>query len=544
MRRMTPREMRREIHRLKKKLSRVKTARDFADDPVGYAEQILGITSLWDEQKRILQSLLKPPHRSLVKAGHGVGKTYLAAIAVSWWYDSHDPGVVISTAPSHREVCDLLWSEIRIQRQRVGLGGLQPAAPEMRSGPGHYAKGFTARDGTSFAGRHPDKLLVVFDEATGVDPVFWETTSTMWQPRDGHAWLAIFNPTSTTSQAFIEDHSTDQDGKPTWHQFSLDCLDHPNVKGRGRHDPPLIKAAVSWAQVNQWVQQWCEQIPAGEATATDLEWPAGSGSWWKQGPSFLARARGLWPSGGAWTVWSELNWMAALNRPLESPPINLLPEIGCDTARGGEDFSSIHVRWGMESWSHESSNVWKAPDLMAKLKTTAKLWAERASEIKRGTVDPKTIPMKIDDDGFGRAVSQMLQADGWNVIPIGAATKSISGLYPNKRSELWFQVSDRATGGWIGLGRLDKAVQDRLRQQLLAVEYYLNAAGMRVVEEKEVTREKIGRSPDDADALHLSYLEGYDPGTARFLEGNQAPRDPWGKNPQNPGRERRKIFGV
>ena len=36
----------------------------------------------------------------------------------------------------------------------------------------------------------------------------------------------------------------------------------------------------------------------------------------------------------------------------------------------------------------------------------------------------------------------------------------------------------------------------------------LDPAGRRKVEPKEETKEKIGRSPDDADALLLAYLEG------------------------------------
>lgn len=270
-----------------------------------------------------------------------------------------------------------------------------------------------------------------------------------------------------------------------------------------------------------------------------------NGAWWKQGPSFLARCRGLWPSGGAWTVWSELNWQLAVKRTRTEPPRDMLPEIGGDAAQGGEDFSSIHVRWGHESYHHESSNVWQAPDLMARLRALAKEWAGRASALMptgRDPISAKHIPIKLDDDGFGRACSQMLQREGYNVIQIGAGTKSISGLYPNKRSELWFQISDRATGGWVGLSRLDKPILERLRQQVLCVEYTLNAAGMRLVEKKEITREKIGRSPDDADAMNLAYLEGYELGTAKFIEGNQAVRDPWAEAAET-GQTRRRIWG-
>src|SRR5216684_444349 len=79
-------------------------ARTYETDPVAYAEQVLGITTLWDVQKDVLRSLLVPPCRVLVASGHDVGKTFVAALALNWWYDTFNPGVVISTAPSSREV--------------------------------------------------------------------------------------------------------------------------------------------------------------------------------------------------------------------------------------------------------------------------------------------------------------------------------------------------------------------------------------------------------------------------------------------------------
>lgn len=535
---------RRKLRRLNRKLatSKVKGPADYPEDPVGYATNILKVT-VTDDQADILRSLLKAPYRVLVKAGHSTGKTFLAAIAVNWWYDSFDPGVCITTAPTDRDVKDLLWKEIRMQRQRVGLGGLQPAAAEMRTSPGHYAKGFTATSGSSFVGRHDARMLLVFDEAVGVDPVFWETASTMFRAEPGHAWLAIFNPTSSASWAFIEDQATVYDYAtkttvPKWHRFSLDCLNHPNVKGKGPLDKKIVDAAVSWVQVDTWVQQWCTPVPQHEATATDLEWPMQdcpvweekSRRFWKQGPSFLARCRGIWPSGGGWTVWNDLLWSEALQRGGMPPPVNEFPELGIDASSGaGEDYSSIHVRWGHESYYHESSNAWKAPELMAKIRALAVVWAARATANRvsgADRIDPKSLKIKIDDDLFGRAVTQMLQAEGYRVIPISAASKSISGLYPNRRSELWFQVADRAVLGYIGLKRLAlsmPAVIDRLRQQGLMVEFALNAAGMRVVEPKDITREKIGRSPDDFDAMNLAYLEGSDYETARFIESPHKP---------------------
>ncbi len=75
------------------------------------------------------------------------------------------------------------------------------------------------------------------------------------------------------------------------------------------------------------------------------------------------------------------------------------------------------------------------------------------------------------------------------------------------RDEAWFNAADRARIGFVSFNRLDRKTRARLRQQLLAPEWDVDAAGRRTVEKKDDTKEKIGRSPDDADACNLAYLE-------------------------------------
>jgi hypothetical protein len=100
------------------------------------------------------------------------------------WFDVFDPGVVITTAPTERDVVDLLWTELRLQRERAGLPChfIGARAPEMRTSEEHYAKGYTARKGESFQGRHRQRMLFIFDEGEGVDSNYWTTAKTMFKP--------------------------------------------------------------------------------------------------------------------------------------------------------------------------------------------------------------------------------------------------------------------------------------------------------------------------------------------------------------------------
>src|SRR5262249_53573669 len=105
--------------------------------PVGYAQHILGVR-LTPDQETILRHLLIPPCVVNVPSGNNTGKTFLAAVGASWWYDSFNPGVVYTTAPRHEHVVNVLWGQLRLLRgaARVPLAGfIGPRAPQMYDGP-------------------------------------------------------------------------------------------------------------------------------------------------------------------------------------------------------------------------------------------------------------------------------------------------------------------------------------------------------------------------------------------------------------------------
>ena len=103
--------------------------------------------------------------------------THLAAMVTNWMFDTFNPSLTMTTAPSKRDVEDLLWKEVRMQRLRAGLSDdfIGPSAPEMRTGPDHYAKGYTAARGESFQGRHDANMMFIFDEALAVNETYWRT---------------------------------------------------------------------------------------------------------------------------------------------------------------------------------------------------------------------------------------------------------------------------------------------------------------------------------------------------------------------------------
>ena len=91
-------------------LEREKSAQNMIKDPVLFATQILG-ANLWEREVEILRSI-QHYRRTAIKACHGVGKTFTLAQAVLWWLARYDDGIVLTTAPTRRQVETQLWSEI------------------------------------------------------------------------------------------------------------------------------------------------------------------------------------------------------------------------------------------------------------------------------------------------------------------------------------------------------------------------------------------------------------------------------------------------
>ncbi len=321
----------------------------YRTDPAGYIREVCG-SSLTDKQEEICQKLVTPPFRVMVKAAHSVGKTRLGGGLVSWFYDTHNPGVCLTTAPSARQVRDQLWKEVRKQRKDKS-SFVGPKMPRLEDAADHFAHGFTAEDANSFQGQHEGANFLIFDEAVGVDAVFWEAAETMCQG-ENYYWICFFNPTDTTSQAYVE--CANAEGR--WHVVEMPAIEHPNIGLELAGHPPMFPAAIRLKWLQERLDRWSERIHRDDRKPGDIEFPPGSNIWFRPGPLAEARLLARWPTTGA-GVWSEGVWNLVESCMAEPQAIDL-PEIGVDVARFGADFTTFHVRCGPQRIFHESRNGW------------------------------------------------------------------------------------------------------------------------------------------------------------------------------------------
>lgn len=503
------------------------TGIDFAryrHDPIGFAYEVLGIV-LTPDQKKILLAILIAPGRIKVESGHNVGKSFLMAVILIWWFYTRDPGVVICNAPKLQSSTDVLWTEVRllIARARVRLPDyfVGPKAPELYHTPDHWAKAYTTSKGESYQGRHRDNMLFLFDEDEGIEPIYWQATSTMFQPDKGHAWVACCNPLTTASQSYVESELTDLDGKtPKWKLFTISSLDHPNIVAyREGRDPPF-PSAVSAGQVNTWVKDWTRTVSGGQQLAADIEWPPHSGIYRRPGPTFKSRVLGIRPTEGVDTVWSGEAWKAACTPRWDERECweqNYGITISLDASGYGDDDAAIHVRTGPLSLHHESHNGREPGEMAGILKQKCEEWCEWYNSIaftNRPRITPFDIKVVMEfDGGYGIAVhSHRGRYHNWKGVTVGSASHKFTPdnrpQYKNVRAELWCEAAAKAMRGQMDLSRLPPETLDKLRLQLLTPYFEVLPDGSKLVEPKKDVKERLGRSPDDADALIIAH---YDP---------------------------------
>jgi len=107
----------------------------------------------------------------------------------------------------------------------------------------------------------------------------------------------------------------------------------------------------------------------------------------------------------------------------------------------------------------------------------------------------------IDGGGVGGGVVDTLKSRGYRVIEVnfGAVAKAAT-KYANKRSEMWGDMRD-----WLETGAID--TDQQLSDDMQAPEYGFDKDGRILLERKADMKKRGLASPDDGDALALTFAE-------------------------------------
>ena len=159
--------------------------------------------------------------------------------------------------------------------------------------------------------------------------------------------------------------------------------------------------------------------------------------------------------------------------------------IGVDVARFGDDKSVIFRRQGLQAFT---PRVLSGVDNMT-------LVGNISAEINDFNPDAVFI-----DAGRGEGVIDRLRQLGYKIIEVNFGSSPTNHVtYANKRVEMWDHMK-----AWLQAGGAIPNMPD-LKTDLVVPTYDFDAANRMRLESKEKIKERLGKSPDLADALAITF---------------------------------------
>jgi phage terminase large subunit len=432
----------------------------YADDPVLFMREVLGFEP-WSVQREIAEAV-RDFDRTTVRACNASGKSAVAGALVPWWLAGGPGSIVVSTSSTERQLKKVLWREVQ-QRHRAARGlfhGATVTDSEIHMAPDWFAIGISTDEVEALQGFHGSRVLVIVDEASGVDEAMFSAIEGLLAGGDTRL-LLLGNPLRT-SGTFFDAFGKDRDD---WHQITISAFDTPNFTGE-KVSREVRKRLVS----RKWVERAARRgIESNE---------------------YQIRVLGNFPTESEDTVVSlgDLQQAQAQNFEPDLPFV-----IGVDVARFGSDHTVLALRQGNRIRVVKS---YQGRDLMQ----TSGAVLELARSVERAHGRKPVVV--IDDVGLGGGVTDRVREIAeYRVVDFNGGRRAASSReHPNKRSELWFRFAE-------ALPVLDLDANDQeLAADLLAPTYWLSSSAQRVVEPKSNTRKRLRRSPDRADAVMLTIV--------------------------------------
>lgn len=434
------------------------TIAGFYDDPLGYVLYAFPWKDgegpdVWQrEQLEAIGLEVRTAETAIQFAnatGHGVGKTTFSAWIILWAMSTRPNLAGVVTANTMPQLRDKTWRELS-KWHKLAINGhwFKKTATHFYevNNPETWfiaATPWSKENPEAFAGLHEENVLVVYDEASAIDDVIWETTEgAMTTP--GAMWFAFGNPTRNTGR-FRECFGRFR------HRWKTRCVDSRTAK------------MANPQQVEQW------RIDYGE----DSDF-------------FKIRVRGEFPS-------AAFNQLIPLDDIDRAMTVQMRPEVvagmpriwGIDIARFGDDVSAVVERQGRAA---KIVAEFRQRDLMFLANWIAGRWRQEQPDA-----------VFVDDGGVGGGVTDRLRELGFRPIPVQFGGRSRDpDNYANLRAQMWFEMAE-----WLRTASLPN--HQRLRDDLLGPEYGFTGKGARILESKEDMKKRGLASPDYGDALALTF---------------------------------------
>jgi phage terminase large subunit len=439
-------------------------------DPVRFAHSVFNV-SLWAKQRDILNAIADN-RRVAVRACHASGKTFAAAVAALWFACRHRDARVITLAPGWLTTRAVIWSEIHslLQRARYKLPTTAVNQTEIRFGPNNLLIGLSTNEPTRLQGHHAEHILLIADEAVGIDPSFWPAIEGILASGDSHL-LLLGNP--TVNSGYFYDAFTRN--RAAWSTHTISAFDTPNLAGLTLDelltlpDAALDDNSHPFLTTRHWVRERYN------------EWFNGSP---ENSPLWQSRVLGEFPSASS-NALIPLSLLEAARRAPVDPGERVI--IGIDPAGLGRDRT---VATACSGGAVLDTGVWTDADARGPVMAFIRKYEDRLQIIR------------VDSGGIGFYFAEHLRSNDYRTEGLNAASKAKDAeRYANLKAERYWFLRERFQRGEIS------GLSDEALAELAAITYTVDTAGRIAIEGKADVKSTLGRSPDLAESLMIAIGE-------------------------------------
>lgn len=443
----------------------------YFDDPVAFTQEVLGFEP-WEGQKLVMRAIAT--HDAVtVPAGRAVGKSRLDGAIALWFVATRGPNSrVICTGPTNNVVQQVFWEELRnlftFAKKPIRGECAKKSTTGLRTSEGAQVLGLTAERPEGFQGIRAGNMLVIVDEASGVDDTIFEVIE--GNMAGGSKLLLTGNPTKSKG-FFRESFRSDR-----FVCINLPSTDSPNVVA----GEVLVKGLATREWLDERKRVWGEDSPIYKIHVLGQVVEGLEGQLFPY--EMVTAAKALWP--------------------LTQPTGRLV--VGVDPAGASQtgDDSAFAARRG-----NKVCHLYGR-----KLKSEEDHLAEVLGLIASHRGDSSEIPLVVvDRDGdIGARVYGILRSfqvtheDVFQLIGIRGGEKARRKplVYDRVRDELWFGLVDMFRNG------LTIPEEPKLERDLSEIKAEAHVSGKSKVTSKDELRTALdGRSPDRGDALTLCCFE-------------------------------------
>jgi len=427
---------------------------------VYFIKEILEVEEIEAWQLEVLEALDRGETKISIRSGHGVGKTCLCAWLATHFVTFRDDVKVIVTSPSSGQLKDGLIPEINKWIARMPFwmrASIESTSERVVRNPNpqnNFISFRTARkeNPEALAGVHATHVMIIVDEASGVDEVIYETGQGALST-EGAIAILIGNPTRPVGFFY----KTQTSLSDLWWTRKVSCMQSSRVD----HNYIISQARTYGVDSRE----------------------------------YRVRVLGEFPESGADAVIPRAYVESAMGRNIAK--VSGTNVWGLDPGRGGDPTGFVE----RSSNRVEEYRELRYDDLMNVVGWVKRRWDETPRDFR-----PTHI--YVDSIGLGAGVADRLLELELPVVAINVSeAASMSDRYKNLRAELWYTMR-----GWLERKDVyidpNRREREKFVEELCQVEQKLMSDGKVLLESKEDMKKRGVASPNMGDALALTFGGG------------------------------------